>query len=1767
MAQTSETFVKGRMNKSVDERLVPPGEYVDALNVRLGSTETTEIGAVENSKGNSRLSTLEYAGQPLTTNARTIGYFEDGINETIYWFVHDENNPNSASTGVVDMIVSFNTTTNVLVYHVISTQVLNFNFQYLITGVSKIENLLFFTDDLNPPRMINVTRSYAEPFGNLDTVLEEEDISVIVKPPGFEDFDAAAGEVSPLGTPHVELINLPGEENYMETRFLSFAYRYRYEDGQYSATSLFSNPAFEPDEFVISIQNFWNEGMQNHYNGCKVTFSTGSKRVKEIQLLYKEATSNVIYIIKRYNKEDLFLGSNSFYTVTFSNSEIYTTLGSDELLRLYDNVPRVAKAQTIQGNRLIFGNYVDGYDIRLNSKDGPLISVDYNVQPITTPIAGTELGLYSGNSLNPSLSTGNYTLTGVATTQPNGKLTWDLSAVTGIIEAETVFFFSFQLERFDQVSGAVFPSFTIEMKFVASVQYVNIAALLESQEFKNLIGGSALQGFTDISGIVQPLYPCNKSSEGGTLSDKFYLAGEEELEATYGQRFLIGGGVDAGLCDQSVTLLGTPLFPLPCNATPIYSGISTTYTGSIFVNDNVVQDNNASTFGPLCFNSPVTGAAIWTTLTNVPFEVYTVTNLTTGESTFVAGLDYEPASSYPCANVLVLNDNIGLSTGGIQYEISIGGNFGENECLPDGFKYEHTTGSSSFSLTAPAINFADENSNTAIGYYSFKQFGCRASFKKDSSSLSLHSNRDYEVGVVYMDEYGRASTVLTSINNNVYFPPNTSVYKNEIKVTLDNFPPYWAKKYKFVVKPSQGEYNTIFSYVFYKQDGTGKDSVPTGLALTTANDPSLVWFKLDGQNASIVSVGDELLVKQDAQGPVLTEAKSVVLAVQAFSGGGIQSSDSSDTPGDNSLAGLYMLLKPDGWTANVLNVKNYYYGQYTRKKKKQFEPDLCILDYPLYDAAAGGINYTIPAGSIITIKFTVWRGGTKCYGRLNYSKTFVASDNYEDFRAFAIGDNLSSQITHNDSGCFTEGGSNLPNGLTLSFNPSYGNSPAYPNTFCNMQTENTTVRTGIWKDDAGVLRFLCNSDLQDCTEVFSGDTGKFPSHMDLEIEVTRNAGKFVFETAPAEVDPNLFYDASNLLDIEGGFHMAKQNFNPNTNTYSLADLSIDQTATQPLVTVLDAYNCYTFANGVESYRIYDSPSGKAFRLGERTLAVSNQDFKEADRFAGMTYSGVYSSSANVNNLNEFNLGLVNFKDCEVEFGPIQILHARQTDILTLQEDRITYVLSKKNLISDAVGGGAIVSTPEILGNQIARIEEYGISFNPESFVSWGSDMFFTDGKRNAVINLKGTSSSNDQLQVISKMGMNSWFRDTFTAQLTTQKLGGYDPYMQEYVLGTNLNTVKQVEDIVPCDQTISQIAQTTVLNYEVELGQYIGSVTIPYHVSSGNVDISVTWNGNTVSVAGATIPGSLTFNKTLTSPTKCTVSITPNVASTYNIKVECIQQVKISVVGVVLNSDNYVGETIHLNYNWNNGPGAVGQVTTSPFESLSFNPIVLQASQPAGYQIITGTRGVGVFPYDGVNVTMRAQEILPDTFDFDPLLHRFRILSSNTFYNPTSASDIASLVTASSLVTPIGEAPTGTYSATETAMSIPIGNQYLYLIWDLRQITPQQVCYCPTTDTLIDVCCNCVQVCKPTFMGPKCSSFAQACTTDVDSPGHVVGANFFGNAGIPSVGDVVCEKCDPNQPIVAGFYIVSSVTPSPVNVPKNWVQLDVTGTVIAAGTC
>ena len=311
MAKIQKNFIKGKMNKGVDERLVPQGEYVDALNIRLGSTEGTEIGAVENSKGNELLVELSFGGQPLSSNARCIGAFEDGGNETIYWFINDPTNLISAVTGKVDLIVSFNVRLGSVFYHVTSTSVLNFDSKYLINGVNLIDGLLFFTDNLNPPRKINVNRTYLPPISGVDSIIEQ-DISVILAPP--------------LNSPTIEQFNLGGDENYMEELFLSFAYRWQYQDGEYSAISPFSQTAFSPGPFELNYSTFDNSAMVNSFNSVKITFETGGRNVIAVDVLFKFSTSQNVNVIERFKKIEEGWSDNVPQNITFTNQKIFTAL-------------------------------------------------------------------------------------------------------------------------------------------------------------------------------------------------------------------------------------------------------------------------------------------------------------------------------------------------------------------------------------------------------------------------------------------------------------------------------------------------------------------------------------------------------------------------------------------------------------------------------------------------------------------------------------------------------------------------------------------------------------------------------------------------------------------------------------------------------------------------------------------------------------------------------------------------------------------------------------------------------------------------------------------------------------------------------------------------------------------------------------------------------------------------------------------------------------------------------------------------------------------------------------------------------------------------------------------------------------------------------------------------------------------------------------------------------------------------------------------------
>ena len=232
-----------------------------------------------------------------------------------------------------------------------------------------------------------------------------------------------------------------------------------------------------------------------------------------------------------------------------------------------------------------------------------------------------------------------------------------------------------------------------------------------------------------------------------------------------------------------------------------------------------------------------------------------------------------------------------------------------------------------------------------------------------------------------------------------------------------------------------------------------------------------------------------------------------------------------------------------------------------------------------------------------------------------------------------------------------------------------------------------------------------------------GNSDKKRARISSRIEIFRAENTIVFESEPSDTLPDVWYESSEsyAIDSAGNHSGNVTNQNIASGVSGVVDTAF--------------FNCFSFGNGVESYKVRDSMAGRPIVLGNRVTTVSAQDFKKADRFADMTYSGVFNSESNVNKLNEFNLGLLNFKTLEESFGPIEKMVAQQTNVLVLQEDKISYVLASKNLISDSTGGGVVASVPEILGTQLARVEKFGISNNPESFAQWGPATYFSAAKR------------------------------------------------------------------------------------------------------------------------------------------------------------------------------------------------------------------------------------------------------------------------------------------------------------------------------------------------------------------------------------------------------------------------------------------------------
>jgi len=145
----------------------------------------------------------------------------------------------------------------------------------------------------------------------------------------------------------------------------------------------------------------------------------------------------------------------------------------------------------------------------------------------------------------------------------------------------------------------------------------------------------------------------------------------------------------------------------------------------------------------------------------------------------------------------------------------------------------------------------------------------------------------------------------------------------------------------------------------------------------------------------------------------------------------------------------------------------------------------------------------------------------------------------------------------------------------------------------------------------------------------------------------------------------------------------------------------------------------------------------------------------------------------VNNLNQFIQAEKITKDINPIYGSIQKLHARDTDLVTLCEDKILKILANKDAVYEADGNSQLTATNRVLGQTTPFVGEFGISKNPESFASESYRVYFTDKQRGAVMRL-----SKDGLTPISNHGMKDWFRDNL--KLSSKLIGSYDDRNDDY---------------------------------------------------------------------------------------------------------------------------------------------------------------------------------------------------------------------------------------------------------------------------------------------------------------------------------------------------------------------------------------------------
>ena len=254
----------------------------------------------------------------------------------------------------------------------------------------RVNDILTFTDYTTEGMNISITAIVTDVATNESTGMNSITIELSSIDP----------DLTALNTNWEFVLNQP--KPLFELKLGRIGYRYRYDDGEYSTFSPWSELVFQPDDFSYTPSNGYNNGMVNGVREITVrdfipNIKVRPNDVKSVDVLFKTTDDQNVYIIKTItrridNEWDNFVDEVSENTgkIVLTSELIHKVVESKQLLRSWDNVPKKALSQEIVGNRVVYGNYEQGFDIdtfiglqqQIVSEDTTLLTPEKSVKSV-----------------------------------------------------------------------------------------------------------------------------------------------------------------------------------------------------------------------------------------------------------------------------------------------------------------------------------------------------------------------------------------------------------------------------------------------------------------------------------------------------------------------------------------------------------------------------------------------------------------------------------------------------------------------------------------------------------------------------------------------------------------------------------------------------------------------------------------------------------------------------------------------------------------------------------------------------------------------------------------------------------------------------------------------------------------------------------------------------------------------------------------------------------------------------------------------------------------------------------------------------------------------------------------------------------------------------------------------------------------------------------------------------------------------------------------